>query len=63
MRAKKNDNKFKFPVDIKGPLDLPDFDISDNFSAEVVKNKIDSEVKEVSVIKNKKSKCQSNSLM
>ena len=63
MRTKKNDNKFKFTVDIKGTLDLPDFDISNNFSVEVVKNKIDSEVKEVSITKNKKNKCQSNSLM
>jgi hypothetical protein len=61
MKRKKNDNKFKFPVDIKGSLDLPDFDISENFSVEVVKNKIDSEVKEIS--KNNKKKCQSNSLM
>jgi hypothetical protein len=61
MKYKKNNNKFKFPVDIKGDLELPDFDISDNFSTEVIKNKIDSEVKEVS--KNKKKKCQSNNLM
>ena len=61
MKYKKNNNKFKFPVDIKGDLDVPDFDISDNFSTEIIKNKIDSEVKEIS--KNKKKKCQSNSLM
>ena len=32
MKYKKNNNKFKFPIDIKGDLDLPDFDISDNFN-------------------------------
>ena len=40
MKYKKNNNKFKFPVDIKGDLDVPDFDISDNFSTEIIKNKI-----------------------
>ena len=49
MKYKKNNNKFKFPVDIKGDLDVPDFDISDNFSTEITKNK--------------KKKCQSNNLM
>ena len=61
MKYKKNNNKFKFPVDIKGDLDVPDFDISDNFSTEIIKNKIDSEVQEIT--KNKKKKCQSNNLM
>jgi hypothetical protein len=58
---KKNDNKIKFPVDIKGDIELPDFDISENFSIPKLKNKISSEVKEVT--KNKKKKCQSNNLI
>jgi hypothetical protein len=58
---KKNDNKIKFPIDIKGDIELPDFDISENFSIPELKNKISSEVKEVT--KNKKKKCQSNSLI
>ncbi len=61
MKSKVNDGKFKFPVEIKGEIELPDFDISENFSNSVVKDKIDSEVKEVGKIK--KKKCQSNSLM
>lgn len=60
-KVKKNDGKFKFPVDIKGELDIPEFDISDNFTVPKLKDKISSEVKEVG--KNKKKKCQSNSLM
>jgi hypothetical protein len=58
---KKNDNKIKFPVDIKGDIELPDFDISENFSIPKLKNKISSEVGEVT--KNKKKKCQSNNLI
>ena len=58
---KKNDNTIKFPVDIKGDIELPDFDISENFSIPKLKNKISSEVKEVT--KNKKKKCQSNNLI
>jgi hypothetical protein len=58
---KNNDNKIKFPIDIKGDIELPDFDISENFSIPELKNKISSEVKEVT--KNKKKKCQSNSLI
>lgn len=58
---KKNNNKIKFPIDIKGDLELPEFDVSENFSIPKLKNKISSEVKEVT--KNKKNKCQSNSLM
>lgn len=61
MIAKKNNGKFKFPVEIKGEIDLPDFDISENFSNTVVKDKITSEVKEITKIK--KKKCQSNNLM
>jgi hypothetical protein len=61
MKAKVNNGKFKFPVGIKGELDLPDLDISENFSSSIVKDKIDSEVKEIGKIK--KNKCQSNSLM
>jgi hypothetical protein len=57
----KNNNKYKFPVDIKGDLELPDFDISENFSVKVVKNKIDVVVNEIQ--KNNKKKCQSSSLM
>ena len=58
---KKNDNKIKFPVDIKGDIELPDFDISENFSIPKLKNKISSEV--IEVTKNKKKKCQSNNLI
>jgi hypothetical protein len=58
---KKNDNKIKFPIDIKGDIELPEFDVSENFSIPVVKSKISSEVEEVP--KNKKNKCQSNSLI
>jgi len=58
---KKNDGKIKFPIDIKGDLDLPYFDISQNFSIPELKNKISSEVKEVA--KNKKNKCRSSKLM
>lgn len=61
-KAKKNNNKIKFPIDIKGDLELPEFDISENFSIPKLKNKISSEVKEISKIK-KNNKCQSNSLM
>jgi hypothetical protein len=61
MIAKKNNGKFKFPVEIKGEIDLPDFDISENFSNTIVKDKITSEVKEIT--KTKKKKCQSNNLM
>ena len=61
MKAKSNNAKFKFPVEIKGEIDLPDFNLSENFSNSVVKDKIDSEVKEISKIK--KKKCQSNNLM
>lgn len=58
---KKNNNKIKFPIDIKGDLEIPDFDVSENFSIPKLKSKISSEVKEVT--KNKNKKCQSNSLM
>jgi hypothetical protein len=58
---KKNDNKIKFPIEIKGDLELPEFDLSENFSIPRIKNKISSEVEEVT--KNKKKKCQSNSLL
>jgi hypothetical protein len=61
MIAKKNNGKFKFPVEIKGEIELPDFDISENFSNTKVKDKITSEVKEITKIK--KKKCQSNNLM
>lgn len=58
---KKNNNKIKFPIDIKGELELPEFDISKNFLVCELKKKISSEVKEIE--KNKKKKCQSNRLM
>ena len=61
MIAKKNNGKFKFPVEIKGEIELTDFDISENFSNTKVKDKITSEVKEITKIK--KKKCQSNNLM
>jgi hypothetical protein len=60
-KKKENNNKIKFPVEIKGDFELPDFDVSENFSVPKLKNKISSEVKEVTKIK--KNKCQSNSLM
>ena len=61
MKAKVNNGKFKFPVEIKGQMELPDLDVSENFSNSVVKDKINSEVKEICKIK--KKKCQSNNLM
>jgi hypothetical protein len=61
MKAKVNNGKFKFPVEIKGEIELPDLDISENFSNSVVKDKIDSKVKEICKIK--KKKCRSNNLM
>jgi hypothetical protein len=62
MKKKKyNNNKIKFPIEIKGDLELPDFDVSENFSVPELKSKISSEVKEIT--KNKKKKWQSNNLM
>jgi hypothetical protein len=58
---KKNNGKIKFPIEIKGEVDFPEFEISENFSTVEPKKRISSEVKEVS--KNKNKKCQSNSLM
>lgn len=63
MKPKKNNDKFKFPVDIKGDLELPDMDLSSNFTSPELKGKINSEVKELSTGKNNKKKCQSNKLM
>ncbi len=60
-KAKDNDGKFKFPVDLKGDLELPEFDASPNFNPGKVKKKISQVPKEVK--KNKKNKCQSNKLM
>ena len=57
MKAKPNNGKIKFPVEIKGELE------SENFESQVVKRKISSEITEVVSVKNKKKKCQSNSLM
>ena len=61
MKTKVNNGKFKFPVKIKGELELPELNISENFSNSIVKDKIDSEVKEICKIN--KKKCQSNNLM
>jgi hypothetical protein len=58
---KKNNNKIKYPIDIKGDIEFPELDVSENFSVVNVKKKISSEVEEVK--NNKKKKCQSNSLM
>jgi len=58
---KKNNGKIKFPIEIKGDSEFPEFDVSENFSVNEVKKKISSEVKEIS--KTKKKKCQSNNLM
>lgn len=63
MKSKKNNGCFKFPIDIKGDFKLPDFDLSENFETSDIKGKISSEIKEVTVIKNKKKKCQSNKLI
>lgn len=63
MRNKKNSGKIKFPIEIKGELELPDFDVSNNFTVPELKGKINSEVKELSMEKNKKKKCQSNKLL
>ncbi len=60
-RYMKNKLDIKFPIDLKGDLEIPDFDLSQNFSTPKLKNKISSEVKEIT--KNKKSKCQSSKLM
>lgn len=61
MKHKKNNGKFKFPVEIKGDLDLPDLEIKSNFSDIKLKEKISQEVTEVT--KNKKKKCQSSKLI
>jgi len=58
---KKNDGKFKFPVEIKGELELPELNIEDNFNTNVIKAKISSIVEEVKKIN--KKKCQSSKLM
>lgn len=63
MKAKSNNGKFKFPLNIKGDLMLPDFDLSTNFQSPDIKNKISSEVKEIEPTKRKKQKCQSNKLI
>lgn len=63
MKAKKNNGKIKFPLDIKGDLELPEFDLSQTFNTSDVKKKISSEIKEVITVKNKKKKCQSNKLI
>lgn len=63
MKAKKNNGKIKFPLEIKGELELPELDLSENFESQVVKKKISSEITEVVPVKKKKKKCQSNSLM
>jgi len=61
-RSMKNEeHKYKFPVDIKGDLELPDLEIKDTFSDIKLKKKLSQEVKEIT--KNKKSKCQSNKLI
>ena len=63
MKAKKNNGKIKFPLEIKGDLELPDLDLSQTYSSSNIKPKISSEVKEVTIIKNKNKKCQSNKLI
>lgn len=65
MKPKKNSGKIKFPVEIKSELelDLPDFDVSTNFTSPKLKERINSECKEVSAEKNNKKKCQSSKLM
>ena len=63
MKAKENNGKIKFPLDIKGDLNLPDLDLSETFSSSQIKKKINSEIKEVITVKNKKKKCQSNRLI
>lgn len=63
MKYKKNNNKFKFPVDIKGTFNLPNFDLSENFETLEIKKKISSEINDITVLKNKNKKCQSNKLI
>jgi hypothetical protein len=63
MKAKKNNGKIKFPLDIKGDLELPDLDFTQTYSSSNVKPKISSEVKEITIVKNKNKKCQSNKLI
>lgn len=58
---KSKEQKYKFPVDIKGDLELPDLEIKETFSDIKLKKKISQEVNEVT--KNKKRKCQSNKLI
>ena len=45
MKAKKNNGKIKFPLEIKGDLELPDLDLSQTYSSSNIKPKISSEVK------------------
>ena len=63
MKAKKNNGKIKFPLEIKSELELPELDLSKNFESQIVKKKISSEITEVVSEKKKKKKCQSNSLI
>ena len=63
MKAKKNNGKIKFPLEIKGDLELPDLDLSQTYNSSNVKPKISSEVKEITIVKNKNKKCQSNKLI
>ena len=63
MKAKNNNGKIKFPLDIKGDIVFPDFDLSSNFQIPELKAKISSEIQEVESTKRKKQKCQSNKLI
>jgi hypothetical protein len=63
MKAKKNNGKIKFPVEISGGLEFPELDLSDKFKISDTKEKISSEIIEVISVKNKNKKCQSNRLM
>jgi len=58
----KNDKKYKFPIKINNDIDLPDLEFSDKiFDNIIIKKKIDSKIKKVEKIKNKR--CQSNKLI
>jgi len=64
MKEKKNNGKYKFPIDIKGELLLPDLVIPDPFDEIInIKKKISSEVLNVNKKDKKDKKCKSNKLI
>lgn len=56
------EEKIKFPLEIKGDLQLPEFEINDPFQCNfVIKERIDRSVNEVVPVKRKKIKKGSSS--